>query len=145
MSPKLSESAIVKEVAKLACERLARKVIVHLQGMKSSLLSGDDSGLQSTWEEICVQVQYEQSIFWDAYDSTARSVVLDLVGQLPAHEREAIWLQTEPGSDWTDKDEDERDPYPVYDGDVADHVLTDWIYDEAGRWTNARIRKYLDR
>jgi hypothetical protein len=145
MSRELSPAAIVRALAQEVCKRLVRKVVLHLQGMKESLLSGDDSGLQNTWEEICVQIQDEESVCWGAYDHTTRSLVTGFVGELPAHEREAIWLQTGPGQDWRFEDEAEREPYPVDNGDVVDYLVSEWVYAEADRWTNARIRKYLDR
>lgn len=37
---------------------------------------GDDSGLRSTWEEICVQIQGELSIAWGAYDETVLQLFL---------------------------------------------------------------------
>lgn len=32
-----------------------------------SVLFGEDSGFETTWDEICVQVQGEQTEYWDAY------------------------------------------------------------------------------
>jgi hypothetical protein len=56
--PALSESAIVQAVAEDAARRVTRKVISTLQKM-TVLLSGDDSELMTSWDEICVQVQGE--------------------------------------------------------------------------------------
>jgi DNA-binding SARP family transcriptional activator len=72
MSDRLSESAIVRAVADQATRRILRKTIATLQQM-TDRTSGDDSGLKTTWDEICAQVQYEQSIDWDAFDQTARA------------------------------------------------------------------------
>ena len=44
------------------------RTITILQQMKGDLLvSGDDSVLQNTWEEVCVQVQGEESFFWEIH------------------------------------------------------------------------------
>jgi hypothetical protein len=91
MSRSLSESTIVREVAGVACARIARKTIADLKRMKGTL-SGDDSELKTTWDEICVQVQDEHSVAWDAYEKTVRSVVHVYAGELVPYEREAIWL-----------------------------------------------------
>jgi hypothetical protein len=56
----MSESAIVREVAEKAARRITRKVIATLQQM-TDRLSGDDSELKTTWDEICAQLQYEKS------------------------------------------------------------------------------------
>ena len=99
MSEGLNESAIVRAVAEEAARRLTRKVVVDLQRMTDKM-SGDDSELKTIWEEICAQVQYEESFFWEAYDDTVRAIVGGYTAKLPKHEREAIWLQTDAGSDW---------------------------------------------
>jgi hypothetical protein len=145
MDRELSGSAIVSALAEQACKCLTRKLIAQLQGMDKGLLSGDDSGLQSTWDEICVQIQDEKSIFWDTYEATVESLLVAPVEGLPVHEREAIWLQTPQGSDWDCEDEDEREPYPVSPSEIITYVLDEYVYAEADRWTNARIRAYLDR
>jgi hypothetical protein len=60
MSSKFSESAVIRAFAEEICQRLTRKMIDRLQEMKDGLQSGDGSGLENTWDEIRVQVQYEQ-------------------------------------------------------------------------------------
>ena len=65
MSKTLSEVSIIYTVAKLSASRIARKAIHDLQQMTVTM-SGDDSGLKNTWDEICVQIQQEESFFWDA-------------------------------------------------------------------------------
>jgi hypothetical protein len=144
MSKKLSESAIVKAVAVQATRRVTRKVIFDLQRMEHTL-GGDDSGLKTTWDEICVQIQYEQSFAWEAYDETVKALVGGYVCDLPAHEREAIWLQTEPGFDWDCDEAKDRDPYPVVGDEISEYIATEYIYTEAGRWSNAHIRSYIKR
>jgi hypothetical protein len=144
MSETLSERNIVRAVADAAAWRIARKVIGALQRMTHTL-SGEGSELTTTWDEICVQVQTEESLYWDAYDATARALVDSYVDELPKHEREALWLQTDAGGDWEVEADDARDADPVIDDDIVDHVLRRYVYAEAGRWSNARIRAFIDR
>lgn len=144
MSKSLNELTIVAEFARLAVRRITRKVIADLQRMELTL-SGDDSELKTTWDEICAQVQYEQFFAWDAYDETVRTLVGGYVSDLPTHEREAIWLQTDPGSDWDCEEPESRKPYPVTNDDIVDYITTEQVYAEAGKWSNERIRAYLDR
>ena len=108
MSEKLSESAIVRVVADLAAQRVARKTVAALQQMKE-LASGDDSKLETTWDEICVQVQDEPSSLWDAYDQTVRAILAGHLAELLTHEREAIWLQTSAGNDWDCQEPEDRE------------------------------------
>jgi hypothetical protein len=141
----LSESAIVRALAEGVCRRITRRVMRLLQGMTDTRLSGDDSGLANVWDEVCVQVQFEQSVYWDVYEQTVTAQVAVEFAKLPPHEREAVWLQSQQGVDWSGEDEDEREPNPVYDPDAVDHIVREFVYAEAGRWSNPQIREYLDR
>ncbi len=144
MSRALSESTIVREVAGVACARIARKTIAALKRMKDTL-SGDDSELKTTWDEICVQVQDEHSFYWNAYEKTVRSMVSTHAGELVPYEREAIWLQTKSGIDWDSDDLESREDYPVFDDEIVDYITTEHVFAEADRYSNSRIRAFLDR
>lgn len=108
-------------------------------------LSGEGSGLNNVWDEVCVQVQYDESLSWQAYEETMRAFVDAAVEELAAFEREAIWLQTDAASDWEDEDGPNRDPYPVFDDDIVDFIMESHLLPEAGRWHNSRIRAFIDR
>lgn len=144
MIDEFGERTIVNTVAEQAAQRITRKVIAALQKLNQTL-SGDDSELETTWDEICAQVQFEQSVYWDVYDETVRDLVESLAAKLPKHERGAIWLQTDPGFDWLLEDSNVREAYPVSDEDIVDYLTREYIYVEADRWTNDRIRAFLDR
>lgn len=141
----LSESAIVRDLADGVCRRITRRVMRSLQAMTDTRLSGDDSVLANVWDEVCVQVQFEESVFWDAYEQTVTSVVAGEFAKLAPHEREAVWLQSPEGVDWSCCDEAEREPSPASDADAVAHIVHEFVYEEAGRWTNPQIRQYLDR
>lgn len=143
MNTPLSESGIVQTVAVLAAQRIGRKVIAHLQQVDASRPI-ENFGLKSAWDEICVQIQSEYFIEWDVYDQTVRDLVRGYLTELPLHEKAALWLQTEAGQDWLCKEADERDPQPVDDNDIIAYIASETVYDEAGRWTNRRIRDYID-
>lgn len=145
MSSKLSESLIVSSLAEQVCQRITRKVISSLRALKNGLLSGDDSGLTNAWDEICVQVQGEESFSWEAYDLTVRQTVSAEVTELVPHEREAIWLQTPTGEDWDAENEVSRKEYPVAEDEIVEYVTTQYVYSAAGDWGNKRIRKYLEQ
>jgi hypothetical protein len=144
MSGALSESHIVMVVADGAIKRILRRIISDLRRMHQTL-SGDDSGLKTTWDEICAQLQWEQSHSWELYDETVRVIVSSHVEELPVHEWEAVWLQTEAGSEWCSEDPADRDANPVNSDDIVNHVTTEFVYDEARNWTNDRIRSYIER
>ncbi len=144
MSESLNESAIVRALARAVVERITRRVIRDLQGMDVTL-SGEDSGLKSPWDELCAQIQYIESVYWDLYEETVRAIVDGYVEDLPKYEAEAIWLQTEEGFDWARQEPEEREPCPVFRGDIVEYVMREGIYLKAGQWSNARIRAYIDR
>jgi len=144
MTDGLSESAVVRAVADQAAKHVTRLAIKTLQGMKDTL-SGPDSGLKSVWDEICVQAQGEESPAWDAYTEIVQSTLAQLVTAMTRHEREAIWLQTDAGFDWSGQEPNERVTYPVHDQDVIDYLAREYVFSEAGRWSNERITNFLDR
>lgn len=122
-----------------------RSAIADLQRMIDSLLSGEDSMLKNTWDEICVQIQGEHSVFWETYEETVRSLVADLARELQPFKREAVWLQTKQGVQWDCREPGDRPVDPVCDDDIVEYVLTDYVYTAACNWTNVRIRAHLDQ
>ena len=142
MSEPLSQSAIVREFARRAALRITRQAIAVLQGQPADL-SGD-RGLKSVWDELCVQVQDDFSIYWDEYQEHLELLVFSYVTDLPTHERNAIWLQTQAGDDWDSEDAEDRDPFPVDNDDVVNFLIHDFLLAQAGEWTNVRIRTYLE-
>jgi hypothetical protein len=144
MSEGLSESAIVRAVADQAAQRITRRVIADLQRITDTL-SGDDSELKTAWDEICAQVQHDQSIYWDEYDDTVQMIAGGYISQLPKHEREVMWLQTDAGIGWECKDPEDRESYPVCDEHIVNWLAHEYLYPAAGSWSNARIRAYIER
>jgi hypothetical protein len=114
-------------------------------------LSGDDSELRNAWDEVCVQVQYSESIFWeDVYLFELHRSIKSEVEALPDYVREAIWLQTAAADEWEadheDSDEQGGRPEspPVRLEDIVEYVCNEYVLPKAGDWSNKRIRAYLD-
>ena len=144
MRSNLSESAVIQAFAEETCQRLTRRMIAKLQKMKEGLQSGDGSGLETIWDEICVQMQDQLSILWNLYDFTVRRMVEAEVEKLSRHEREAIWLQTTEADDWEFDGEAENAQYPVNNDDIVSYLVNKHIYSAACNWNNKRIQEYLD-
>ena len=144
MSRTSCEAAIVEEMAARLAKRITRRVVADLQTVRVTL-SGDDSGLENAWEEICVQIQCQDSFFWDAYDDTVRSFVVGRVGLLARDEKDALWLQTEAGFDWRFDHGDNRESVPLVEDEIVDHLVRKYVYPAAEAWANHRIRRFLDR
>lgn len=144
MARKLSEYKIAGDLGKALSRRLVCGFIRELQRMPDCLLSGDDSGLRNTWDEICVQQQLEHSFSWRAYVETMDAVIEYRVSQLQPYELDALWLLTLAADDWSCELEDERATYPVSEYEVTSY-LQDELLTQASNWSNARISKYLER
>lgn len=141
---KLSELSIIQKFSNELCLKIQRKVIKGLQVMDYACLSGDDSILENTWDEICVQVQYQESYAWSTYQLTVDSFIEAFVDELKAYEKEAIWYQTDESIDWSCELDEEREDYPVFEGDIVKFIASDYVYPEANRWSNTRIKKYIE-
>jgi len=140
-----TDENLVKKFAQEIAERVSRKIVLTLQKITSTL-SGDDSELNNAWDEICVQVQHEDSFFWDAYDETVRSVSASFIEKLQTHEQLALWFQTDQGWDWNCDHGDDSDVQPpVLVDDIVEYVVQEYVYSKADTWTNERIRTYLKR
>jgi hypothetical protein len=133
-------SQVLSVFAKECISKAVSQIIRMLQGFKITL-SGEDSGLENTWDEICVQLQGEYSVYWDLYENIVLDTIEEEVDKLPTHEQLAIWLETESSYSY---DEDEDDLESKYDPSEVCYHIKSKIYQKAGDWSNRRIRKYLE-
>jgi len=134
---------IISHIADRECERMSRKVIRILQRMTEGMQSGDDSGLRNVWDEVCVQVQGQESVMWDVYLDTISGIIAGYLSGLDDAVKQAIWLQTNNGMDWEPSEEEKDTPYS--EEDIADYILTDYLLSSAANWTNDRIEKYNEQ
>jgi hypothetical protein len=141
----LKERAQSPEHGKQVEARAISGCIRELQAMNDSamLQSGDDSGLKTVWDEICVQQQHEQSISWPVYEETIRALIAARVEKLSITDLTALWLRSEQGGDWSIDNDDGSAPVPSAD-DVVQHLFTE-LLSRANDFTNQRIQAYLDR
>lgn len=122
------------------------KTVAALKSMKgNSLLSGDDSVLTNVWEEVCVQVQGEQSFYWDTYLDVIDDLLTGFVEELSPQDRLALWLRTEAGYDWLDEvkrsDADGNEPAVSID-QVSDYLKSD-LMARAADFQSTATRRYL--
>lgn len=135
---------ILKPFAVNIARNLTDRCIAYLKDIEASL-SGDDSGLLNVWNEICVQIQGEHSIFWDAYDETVRSFVSGHVSELKDYEQKALWYQCEEYWDWCIYDrQNEDEAPPIIEEDITNYILTEFIYPEAMEYTNESIEDFKE-
>ena len=141
---------IITVVSEPECKRIARKVVRDLQGMTEGMQSGDDSVLANLWDEVCVQVQGEQSIFWDYYVGLMEGFIEQNASMLSEEILKAIWLQTENGISWRfDLEYDDEEDKPTYIEfsleDIVTYIMQDHVLKLAADWNNRRIEKFMER
>ncbi len=66
---------IISGISENVCKKVSAKVIRILQKMTEGLLTGDDTPLKNIWDEICVQVQDQESCYWDNYLETISTFI----------------------------------------------------------------------
>ena len=140
------EQHIAAAWAKQLSDKLIKESIAALEQMDANeMLSGDDSVLKNVWEEICVQVQGEESVFWDAYVETIESLLSGSVELLDRDECLALWANTDEGWEYVfdhHADEDGVADVPV-SGDEIVNKLKDELLSAAANYSNSRISKFL--
>jgi|PlaIllAssembly_1097288.scaffolds.fasta_scaffold497000_2 hypothetical protein len=121
--------------------------IKELEGRTEGLSSGDDSGLKNIWDEVCVQVQHDQSLLWDYYVEDISIIIAEHLNEAPEFLQEAMWLQTEAGSDWAcdSDDSDEPEDPSICKNELVNFILNEYVLTKAGEWKNKDIRNYLNR
>jgi hypothetical protein len=125
------EYEIVAEIADKACRTIAISVRRYLQGEDSSLATD----LGNIWNDVCVQVQGLESLFWGAYLESLRLLICERVAKLEEHIKLAIWLTVENSG--------ENGNRQVNEDEITDYILNDYVLAMAVNWENKRIRDYL--
>lgn len=59
------------------------------------------------------------------------------------NELKTIWDEICAQVQW--EDESERETQPVLESNIVQHIVTHHVYARAGKWSNKRLRAYLDR
>lgn len=132
---------IVERLVKRCARRLARL------NDPSMLLSGQDSGLKTVWDEICVQCQDMESDDWAAYAATIRAELQGLITDLRPRELLAIWMLTEPGVSYRYDIKhgcppDPQDARP--DEKVIEQLLRRRLFNYAESYTNRKITRFME-
>ena len=130
-------------MADAVTRRAAKRVVKRLRAHPPQH-SGDDSGLVNVWEEFCVQVQGEESIFWALYQELVDEAVELECDKLTALEKQAVWLQTDAGFDWAFDVTEGLNEIPVIQDDICAYVRYA-VYGAAADEDNSRIERYLRR
>jgi hypothetical protein len=133
---------VISAIAERDRKRICRKVILQLQKMTEEMQSGDDSPLSNIWDEVCVQVELQESVMWKTYLDTIRSLITRELDRLDIPSKQAMWLQTSNGLKWEIEEENPQHT-PYSDEDIVEFVLED-LLNTASNWTNKRIARYME-
>lgn len=141
------EQHIVAAWAEQLADKLTQDVIDALQKMDSAEMLSGDSGLKNVWEEVCVQVQGEQSFFWDTYVETMESLLAGYAEGLTPAARMALWAVTDQGWDYiADHHADDQGAMRVpVDMDGIVGMLKEKLLAAAADFSNQRVERFLAR
>lgn len=141
------EQRLVAAWASQLSDKLIKDAIQSLEEMDSQEMLSGDSGLKNVWEEICVQVQDEQSFFWETYVETFEGLLAGYVEMLDANARLALWTLTETGRDYIDdhQDDDEAGLDIPVDADEIVAMLSDGLLSAAANHDSPSISRFLQR
>lgn len=148
------QEALIREFADSAATRIAARAKVKLRKIKEKL-SGDDSGLRNAWEEICVQVQGEESFYWQSYQDVMYDIVRTELALVSELERVALWLQTDDGWRWhcDIEDDEQKDTTGTKSAkalaasdesdSVVERIVGEHVLPMAESYSNRNIERYL--
>lgn len=146
--------SLIRQYANVVAEKVCDGVIEDLKQITTTL-SGDDSGLRNTWEEICVQVQGEESFFWDEYQTVMHDAILGAIVAVEQRDLASLWLQSEEGWSWrwdmenadaaavNDAANAEVTEIPFDQEEIAKYILQKHLLVRAEDYSNQRIAAFL--
>nr|WP_315484131.1 hypothetical protein [uncultured Undibacterium sp.] len=139
------EQFVVAHFAEQLANETVERVIQILHSTKDGMTSGDDSGLQSFWEEICVQVQGEESSYFESQMSLIEHEIETQLKRLPRAELLALWLETIDGSIWRDENLEERDGHEIAQICLNDIVIEihEIVLNRATNFESDSINRFL--
>ena len=132
------------------CKKIASKTIRWMQGCDTHLLEID--GLKNLWDDVCYQMQKEESFYWSYYDDMVVANILSLLAEQEDYEVNSIWLQTndvhyqlselETNGKIIDSQYKTMN-VSCYIHDIARYIAGEYIYKQAEGWRNDRLRQLL--
>lgn len=140
----MSEYSILYELKSYHAKMLSGKAISVLKKLKGdNLLSPDDYGLKNVWEEICIQKQAEESVFWNTYEETIEMVILDILSGTDKEILKFLSIMDDEEYEQSENGDFNYDDYK-HSIDSVLRVLKDHVIQESANYSNKRIQNYLD-
>lgn len=135
----------IQSIADATADTLIKRLIRTMQRSVPGLLA--DQGAKNLWDELCAQVQNDDSPFSELYSEHVLKLLEKLAADLPESERLAVWLVTYQGECFLDQAHEKiKVPaeVPVNNNEIANHLLQD-VLNEATNYENSRIRVMTGR
>ena len=140
---------IARNLSNDLCKKITSKTIRWMQGFPTTL---DMGYLKNLWDDVCYQVQKEESFYWSHYDDMVTSNIVWLLEELEGYKLTAIWLQT--NDVYYQLSELESDGLltdiryktlntSCFIDDIAKYITGEYIYQQAESWRNDRLRQAL--
>jgi len=140
----MSEYSILFSLKEYHTKIMCDKVIKTLKQLRGdSLLESSDHGLKNTWEEICVQLQDEESVFWNAYDETVEQTINFIFKKVDNEIIKFLSIMNDDEFYITEKDNFKYEDYALSTDSACD-VVKNEVYNQARIFINNNIKRYLD-
>ena len=110
--------------------------------------SEEDSCLGNVWDEFCVEVQGQQSLFYELYLDYIEKLVFEKINECSKDETIILWTQTQGYDNWSLSEPDCDYSDILFENYVTDEVceyLLQKIIEAADNFSSNRIDEYLFR
>ncbi|WP_447858099.1 hypothetical protein [Pseudomonas aeruginosa] len=137
------EQHIVAAWAARLSGQVVSDVVRSLEGMEATL-SGD-SDLKNAWEEVCAQVQGEESVDWSIYEDAMEELLYSVVERLDRDAQLALWALTDEGWDYIydhHSDPDGAVGAPLNTGDIVTQ-LKGKVLSAAADYESPSLNRYI--
>lgn len=136
---KSDESNILSELIDKHIQTIVNKVVFQIRRVpKDAMISGDDSGLKSHWDELCVQVQDEHFQNWNLFDDLVENICEDKYKELPDPIQYALSYKA------CELNDVAYEPDTVFPELIVE-MLKEKVYEYAMNYENRQIREYIYR
>lgn len=132
----MSKYDLLYDISKYHISKITRRVIRSLIKIKS----GYDC-LENTWDEICVQMQSEMFITWNIYENGIEEFIRYELEKENHSVKTVISFIGE--IEEFSKEDEEDNEYFYFEMYAVNEIMKN-VLEEAGSYTNSRIRQYLD-
>ena len=130
--------ALIAELGDWLADKVVRISVRRFQRMPPQMTDV----LKHFWDEICAQVQGEESVVGNLYQEVVADTIRSVIKDWPQLHLQTLWLRTDEGTDWLC--EEDVSVVPVNTNDIV-NMLEQRVYDLASNVSNSRIELFNAR